>query len=331
MSNKPVQIETHDFINKSQRSSSYIPDVRSNSPRLPPNIRNTAALRAAIRAEHPELTGVIDPALPMTISVPDVDGHRLQVTLLINPENMNQGKTNTVTSAYTRKGWITQTWGPNQDIITANGRTVAFMVDAVGMTTFFRRQSLGYLNFMTLMNAYKNNGYRMGDPTRPRMKDNTRVPFLIYGVEITYDNQIFMGHFNNFTLDEAAENPYLFTYNFEFVKSTNSNDFHEIRGHFSPLKPRNDPRTGFSRYSKPGEYKAERTENTTTLVSETSFFGPETSITPLKPIPDEFLIRLWKEKTGKEFDEAIREGKTDGSTLENLILKADLLEGKFDA
>lgn len=331
MNKRIKQENTHEFIRRSQQTNSYKIDNRSTTPRFPPNIRTTDALKSAIKKEHPELTGVIEPALPMTISVPDFDGHRLRVTLLINPNNMNQGRTNTVTTAYTRKGWITQAWGPNQGAINANGRTVAFMADGVGMTTFFRRQSFGYLNFMALMNAYKNNGYRMLDPTKPRLKDDTRVPYIIYGVEITYDNQIFTGHFANFTLDENAEHPFLFDYNFEFIISTNSDDFNEIRGHFNKLKPEKDYRTNFSRYNKPGDIESERTGYTSTTTSQIKTLGPETPLTKMKPRPDEELIRLWKEKTGFEFDVAIEIGATDNSVRNNLSLKADLLEGKYNA
>lgn len=330
MSRKIIRGETDDFINRSQGSISYIMDNRSATPRFPPGIQTTDALRQAIADEHPELTGVIEATLPMTISVPDFDGHKIQITLLINPENLNHGKTNHVTAAYTRKGWITQAWGPNQDVLTGNGRTVAFMVDGVGVTTFFRRQSFGYLNFMSLMNAYKNNGYRMLDPTQPRLRDKTRVALLIYGVEITYDNQFMMGHFNNFTLDEAAENPYLFNYNFEFVISTNSEDFNNVRGHFNQLRPKGDPRTNFISQDKPGEIKAERTGSTLTLVNGVRTRGADAPITPMKPVSDEFLIRLWKEKTGSEFDVAVEMGFTDDSVLGNLNLKAELLEGEFD-
>jgi len=57
----------------------------------------------------------------------------------------------------------------------------------------------------------------------------------VHGVEVAYDNQIFTGHFNNFTLDEAADRPFLFDYNFEFVCSTLDDDFNEVRGHFLPI------------------------------------------------------------------------------------------------
>jgi len=186
------------------------------------------------------VTGAKDPALPMTISAPDINNNKLQFTMLINPANMNHGKTSTVHAAYTRDGYITQLWGPNQDLLTATGTTAAFMVSGAGLTAVDRRLSMGMHNFFALLYAYRNNGYEFVDPASIRTAF-TRVINVIHGIEITYDGQSYLGHFNNFTIDENAEKPFLFDYNFEFVVSSLSNDYNEIRGHFisigeEPLK-----------------------------------------------------------------------------------------------
>jgi hypothetical protein len=113
--------------------------------------------------------------------------------------------------------------------------TAAFMVDGIGLTAVGRRQSFGLQNFMALFYAYRNNGYQLIDPTTSSTL--TRVVNLVHGIEISYDGQIYMGHFNNFTLDENADKPFLFDYNFEFVCSSLSDDYNEIRGHFEPIPP----------------------------------------------------------------------------------------------
>ena len=45
-----------------------------------------------------------------------------------------------------------------------------------------------------------------------------------------------MGHFNNFTIDDGGESPFILNYSFEFVMSSLSNDYNEINGHFTPIK-----------------------------------------------------------------------------------------------
>lgn len=186
------------------------------------------------------LTGALSPALPMTLSTIGFQGDRISVVLLINPSSLNHGKTSTIHPSYTRYGYLTQMWGPNQDLLTSTGTTAAFMVDGVGLTAVSRRMSFGLQNFFGLLYAYRNNGYQLADPTNVN-STFTRVISTMSGVEIEYDGQTYMGHFNNFTLDENAEKPFLLDYNFEFVISSLSNNYDEVRGHFVPIPP-----TGFT-------------------------------------------------------------------------------------
>lgn len=190
------------------------------------------------------LTQVRDILLPLTIATcgpADTKTgkyQRLQFTLLVNPESINHGKTHTVNASYSRKGFVTQVWGPNQDLITGNGKTAGFIIPEVGLSNLGMQRSLGFHNFMSFFQTYRNNGYEFMDPLDA--KSLTRVINVVHGIELYYDGQISMGHFNNFTLDEAAESPYLFNYNFEFVCSTLNNVYDEVRGHFIPIPPVQD-------------------------------------------------------------------------------------------
>lgn len=193
-----------------------------------------AYITGATPVPNPNLTGALSPALPLTLSTSDANNNRIEITLLINPLSMNHSKTGSTSAIYTRSGYVTQVWGLGQDLITSTGTTAAFMVDGVGLTAVSRTRSFAYKNFLSLLYAYRNNGYNLVDPTalQPAL---TRVINTIQGIEMSYDNQIFMGHFNNFTIDEDASKPFLFNYNFEFVISSLSNDYSEVRGHFSPV------------------------------------------------------------------------------------------------
>jgi hypothetical protein len=177
------------------------------------------------------LTGAATPYLPMKFTISDKDGASLSFTLLINPNSVNHGKTSTIHTAYTRAGYNNQIWGPNQDLITSTGVTAAFMVPIDGLTAIGRRRSASYANLMALMATYRNNGYNFAE-SQSDIGNLTRIITIIRGVELSYDGQTFMGHFNNFTLDESADRPFLFDYSFEFVVSALSDNYNEVHGHF---------------------------------------------------------------------------------------------------
>ena len=200
----------------------------------PSAIKFLQGIGAILTSPNPFITGAITAVLPMTFAIADRNGNRLEFQMLINPTSMNHGKTSSVQSSYTRQGYVTQVWGTNQDLLTSNGTTAAFMVEGGGLTAIARRRSVAYGNFLSFLYAYRNNGYRFSDPTDLR-EQLTRVISVVHGVEMYYDNQTFMGHFNNFTLDENAERPFLFDYNFEFVVSSLSGNYNEVRGHFQPI------------------------------------------------------------------------------------------------
>jgi len=184
--------------------------------------------------ETTPITGVIQPYLPMTITTADRNNKPIEFVLLVNPENLNHGRTHTTNMTYTRGGFVTQTWGPNQDLISGTGKSGAFMLKPEGLTKNTKK-AFAFQNLLSLVATYRNNGYVMLD--RFHMQEPlTRIIDTISGVEISYDNTIMMGHFNNFTLDEDSERPYSLNYNFEFVCSTLSRNYNEVRGHFIPLR-----------------------------------------------------------------------------------------------
>jgi len=197
-------------------------------------LSNVGAVTAVSDQPYPALTGALQAALPLIISIPSKNNDKLSFTLLINPESWNHSKTSSVQSSYTRDGYVTQLWGATQDLITSNGKTAAFMVEGIGLTNSARRRSFAYLNFLSFLYSYRNNGYNFSDFTKNTDK-LTRIIDKVTGIEIYYDNQNYMGHFNNFTIDEGSDAPFLLNYNFEFVISTLSHTYDEVRGHFTPI------------------------------------------------------------------------------------------------
>lgn len=183
-----------------------------------------------------DVTGSKQALLPFRISTPSRQGEKLDLVLFVNPESVNMGTTHHTSLGYTRQGYIPQYWGPNQNTITATGRTAAFITDPQGLTNMNRKSSISFLNYMSFLMSYRNNGYRYFDPTLTG--DNaylSRVINMVQGVEIFYDDFLCMGHFNNFTMDETADRPFSFTYNFEFIISSLSSDYSGVKGHFEAL------------------------------------------------------------------------------------------------
>lgn len=321
-----VRKDTDAFLSNSPSSRTYQPTISEDFPVISTGVQISDTLRqAADTALDTDLTGAIEPILPMYISIAGSDGKRIRVMLLINPESLNHGKTNATTFAYTRNGFVTQLWGSNQDILTSTGKTAAFMVPGVGITNFFRRRSFGFLNFMALMNAYRNNGYRILDPTMTDTSVLTRVISLVQGVEIDYDNQTYMGHFNTFTLDEDGEHPYLFNYNFEFIISCLNNEYKEVRGHFKRISDKNGEGAPVTIEEGATPQTSNRTGNTVSLLGDITKYGTETPIKPKTALSDQLLRTLWKQETGLNYDEAIKLGYTDNSQFENERLMDVLL------
>lgn len=224
------------------RGDSLRDGVESNTPNNTPleidnafDILKKVGATNAINLSGPKrYTGAYSAVLPIEFAIGDRNGKRLQFQMLINPNTLNFGTTSTVNNDYTREGYVTQVWGTNQPLITSNGTTAAFIIEGEGLTNVGRRRSMAYANFLAFLYTYRNNGYQFSDPTDLKQQ-LTRVINVVHGVEMYYDNHWFMGHFNNFTMDENAERPFLFDYNFEFVLSSRSGDYNEVRGHFKPL------------------------------------------------------------------------------------------------
>jgi hypothetical protein len=224
------------------------------------------------------ITGAKNVILPMTITMGDRNNDKISFVFLINPENVNHGKTNSVYASMARTGFITQMWGPNQDLLTATGKTAGFYAYGVGLTNISRQRSFGFKNFMALFSTYRNNGYEFLDTTN--LNNLTRVINIVHGIKIDYDGQTLLGHFNNFTLDENAENPYLFNYNFEFVVSSLSDDYNEIKGHFIPpgekierKKPRLISKVGKSILNTGEQFEVQPTPKIPVVTSSGSTVG----------------------------------------------------------
>lgn len=264
------------------------------------------------------LTGAYPAILPMQIATVGKDGNRIEFTMLINPETWNHGKTNSYQSNYTRQGWQLQLWGPNQDMISSTGKSAATMNFSAGLDNYTQVTSFGYLNLMALVSAYKTNGYEFMDPSDVRSL--TRVINIVRGVQILYDGDVFMGHFNNFTLDEDETHPYIFNYNFEFVISSLDGTENGIKGHYVNMPvPTGDLSTGTA-----------KDVHSIVILADVATKEPTVPVAPPKPVNDMVTIRLWERETGLSWSESSGLGLTDGSVKGNLALRQKLYTMKWN-
>lgn len=270
-------------------------------------------------SEDKSLTGAAEPILPFSIATIGKNGKRVDFTMLISPETMNHGKTQSYQVTYTRAGYIPQLWGPNLDTLSSTGKSAATMNPSLGMDNTLQTMSFGYLNLLSLIGAYRNNGYSFLD--RLGVEEVTRVIETVSGVQIMYDNQIFMGHFTNFSLDEDDEHPYLFNYNFEFIISALNGTESQIRGHYKALPSVNVDYEGTA-------------ADPTVISTISSLYSDQPVSTKklIKPnsVDDSITERLWMEKTGLTWDQAITLGLTDGTVQGNLGLRKKLYGKTWD-
>jgi hypothetical protein len=165
--------------------------------------------------------------------------------LLVNPRSFkNSLEKITSDGNWGRNGPIIEHWGEQLDKIEASGKIAAFYAldsnppggmteGGPGITRMARNFSTSYQNLLSLYLIYRNNGgiwtQDYINPTSTR--DNLAMMGSIY---IFYDNILYVGGFDNFTITEADETPYSLEYSFTFT----------VRAWFE-MDQQQDPRLGW--------------------------------------------------------------------------------------
>jgi len=150
------------------------------------------------------------------------------LTLLVNPQSLTI--TRTKKQQYgdrNRKGYVFQTWGHEQIRLNVAGKTGAFIAGtrfsdtdspnnflglgaasrgrvsttsvASGVQYATKRDSAAYQNLMSLLTLYRNNGYIYDLVTR------TEAHQWIGMIAIDYDQNTYLGNFENFTWTESED------------------------------------------------------------------------------------------------------------------------------
>ena len=177
-------------------------------------------------------------------------------SLLINPSELAYGSTQVISNQYSRNGFINSLWGPGQGTLVGSGFSAAFLGPVYGLdgpsvimdeanmlegNGTLKYNSLGYANVMSMVALMRNNGYYQlmsknvkgnnsylnaqdGDATAQvtttlagMARSKSRVIHVMGSVAIDYDGTTYVGAFNTFSIEASVDNPFRFSYSFEFV------------------------------------------------------------------------------------------------------------------
>lgn len=165
-----------------------------------------------------------------------LDARNTIMSLLVNPKQLQVSRSQTISNAVSRSGFIVNPTGPGEFDINITGVT-AGMYESGGLSTR-ESNTVSYSNLLLLYNFFLNNGYILDDEvqgnndksdtkdinrkvssavTPPDPRDNTapirRINSMSY-VTIEWQKWIWWGYFKSFKISDNAENPY--TRNFQF-------------------------------------------------------------------------------------------------------------------
>ena len=139
--------------------------------------------------------------------------------MLINPSNFDRSYENTADSSpKTRHGHVVHTWLERPMKISCGGITAGQYVfdveGAGGLTGQNRIHSLSYGNLLSLVSIYKNNGIVFSGP---EVGDEIGIPIVPFTIYMYYDNHVYLGSFDDFTVSDTADQPFQMSYSFNFT------------------------------------------------------------------------------------------------------------------
>lgn len=190
----------------------------------------------------------------------------VELGLLVNPTDITLGQSFVASNSYTRQGLLSTLWGSQQQTISCAGTSPAFFIGAStsgvgkvfhsGLTTAHRKETLGFINFLSLVAMYKNNGnyFLDGDQNASLFNNKSgygnrgRVIGVMDSILLSYDGSEYVGSFNAFTLDEDPSRPFNLRYNFEFIVSCMRGDAMDghLRMRDNDLRTSNEPQIPIS-------------------------------------------------------------------------------------
>lgn len=138
--------------------------------------------------------------IAQSLNVPDL-------IMKINPSNLDESYTQLINRKRSLGGFIEEHWGEQLDSLSASGTTRSFF-GPNGLTNQNRRDTEGYKEFEQLVNIYRNNGSIYNERTGQIVAQGTIV--------MNYDDYIYQGYFETFSIKEVNNRPYNLDYDFTF-------------------------------------------------------------------------------------------------------------------
>lgn len=141
--------------------------------------------------------------------------------LLVNPQSFRVSSEQVIADgSMGRSGPIIEHWGHGQDKIEGSGKIAAFYamneVGAPGLSRTTRQFSHSYQNLLSLWLLYRNNG-GVYLPDYLSRDGKTKSLSVVGAVYLYYDEILYVGSFDSFSINEVAENPYSLEYSFSFT------------------------------------------------------------------------------------------------------------------
>lgn len=144
--------------------------------------------------------------------------------MLVNPQSLRVSSEKLISSGNRgRNGPIIEHWGDQQDKIEGSGKIAAFYsMDAEktggpGLSRTTRQYSTSYQNFLSLFLLYKNNGgVWFPDPLQPATSKVQNLS-VVGSVYLYYDNILYIGSFDNLSVNESDDAPFTLDYSFSFT------------------------------------------------------------------------------------------------------------------
>lgn len=224
--------DKYDTDNPSQRIMSYGSSTDMYDPLTAAYGRNIEADYVRLVSLQAKIIG-LKKQLALMKSIP-------QLILLVNPQEFRKSHENTIDfGVKTRIGNVVHTWLERPITVSASGVTssqYAVYADmSGGLTNYNRIHSLSYRNLMSLLMIFKNNGvlydfpsgtssniesdiandFGINDTFGPTAGDGSIL--LTGSVYIYFDDHMYIGSFNNFSILDDAAKPHNLSYSFEFT------------------------------------------------------------------------------------------------------------------
>ena len=154
--------------------------------------------------------------IPIVWRIDDIANPPPELTMLVNPGNLDATYTQMINETRTLGGFIQEFWGEQLTTLSSSGRT-ALTYGLDGLSNADARQSSAYENFSRLVDVYRCNGkdYTALNTFVKQTNDIDRITNL-GAVVMSFQKVEYSGYFDSFTVREIGEKPFYFEYDFSF-------------------------------------------------------------------------------------------------------------------